>query len=351
MRYESFTMREAVGLSPAFPAWLRSALVATIEKMSEAEVCAALARGEHDSGNFDSLLHDRLRDALADGWRARRSERVSGAPRFLNDGTFEGDGVQVSLEIEKGDRGRFDLDLLKMLAFASRRHPSPCFGVLVVPLEGGLPRDVTGTAGQTAFAYLRRTARLLWETPRENLEDLLVIGFSTGAPAEESLLDGGEDSRRVRPAARIRRVEGTQSLDLESIGRLVGGRLGDVVTRSTTLLRLRAGVLRRVPGLQEKLYPDTRHAYLSYAIEGIDRAVLWLQQNGLIIDLDRPRSPAREQALRDSGFEVRYRNNWMGRAGWTTGIRVSHHAEPALTDRLVEEMDAALGADETRRLF
>jgi hypothetical protein len=36
---------------------------------------------------------------------------VAQGPRFANDLSLIGDGIAVSVEIEKGDRGRFDLDL------------------------------------------------------------------------------------------------------------------------------------------------------------------------------------------------------------------------------------------------
>lgn len=50
---------------------------------------------------------------------------------------------------------------------------------------------------------------------------------------------------------------------------------------------------------------------------GPDKAYIYIQKKNLRIDLDIDRKF--EQELRKAGYEVRYSNNYQGRAGWLTG--------------------------------
>jgi len=80
--------------------------------------------------------------------------------------------------------------------------------------------------------------------------------------------------------------------------------------------------LDEVQGLTEKFNTNSR--YFGYWIgTNKDRAYIYVQKKGLRIDLNI--SPDSEKAkLEKEGFEVRFNNNFQGRAGWLTGWRVPH---------------------------
>jgi len=74
-------------------------------------------------------------------------------------------------------------------------------------------------------------------------------------------------------------------------------------------------------GLKEKLNRNNR--CLGYARVGrSDAFYIYVQKKRLLIDVRV--SPDRSDELGRKGFEVKYRNNFQGRAGWLTGLLVPH---------------------------
>ncbi|OGP82087.1 MAG: hypothetical protein A2Y95_04895 [Deltaproteobacteria bacterium RBG_13_65_10] len=350
MRCDHYTMREKVNLEPSFPADLRACLVATIDSLSLGEALAALRRREHEPDNFDGLLAGRLTARLPTQWRLRRTERVAEGPGFKNDFSLLAAGGAVSVEIEKKERGRFDLDLMKMLAFATRHHPVPAFGVLVVSSSRILPSDVAGNHRETAFDYLKRTLALLWRSHRGNLEDVLVIGYDEGEGTELRLPEIPPSSGDRPTSTGPDIVKGTQGLGLDEIARMVGGPLGEVFRRSPALSEIRRVVLHGRAVVTEKLNRGPVK-YLGYRARGKDHAYVYVQNAQLVVDVDVPRTEENLRALSGAGIVVATRRNRQWKAGWLTGIRLPHQAPPEQASLVADAIVKALTRGDGGGLF
>lgn len=93
----------------------------------------------------------------------------------------------------------------------------------------------------------------------------------------------------------------------------------------TDLVRLiRKKLKAEIPGLNEKFNTNSR--YFGYRIgTDADRVYIYVQKNVLRIDLHISRNS--KTALQEEDFEVRFSNNFQGKAGWLTGWRVPHTTE------------------------
>jgi len=85
---------------------------------------------------------------------------------------------------------------------------------------------------------------------------------------------------------------------------------------------IREQLLKKVPGLTEKFNTNSRYFGYWTATDETDRAYIYVQKSEVRIDLYVGRRF--EAQLHRAGFEVRYVNNFQGRAGWLTGWRVPH---------------------------
>jgi hypothetical protein len=84
---------------------------------------------------------------------------------------------------------------------------------------------------------------------------------------------------------------------------------------------IRVQLLKEVPGLIEKFNTNAR--YFGYSGEtDKDRAYIYVQKKDLRIDLHISQDSKAE--LEKAGFEVRFIDNFQGKAGWLTGWRVPH---------------------------
>ena len=86
--------------------------------------------------------------------------------------------------------------------------------------------------------------------------------------------------------------------------------------------QLRKALAAGIPGLREKLNYSIRRQYLGYASGKSDAFYAYFQRRGLVIDALV--SPARAEELRAKGVVVQPRENYQGRAGWLTGVRVPY---------------------------
>jgi len=88
----------------------------------------------------------------------------------------------------------------------------------------------------------------------------------------------------------------------------------------TELLSLiRKSLLEKVPNLGEKF--NQAGLYFGYRVGNRkDQAYIYVQKKNLIIDLCINRNFRKE--LKQAGFEVKYRDNFQGRADWLTGWRI-----------------------------
>ena len=84
---------------------------------------------------------------------------------------------------------------------------------------------------------------------------------------------------------------------------------------------IREQLLEKVPGLTEKFNRSSRYfGYWTGTDE--DRAYIYVQKKDLRIDVHISQDLAAD--LQKAGFEVRFTNNFQGRARWLTGWRVPH---------------------------
>ena len=145
------TLLELSGGESSFPSAVRDGLVEVLSEINEKEALIALGQPEHSKANFDGLIFERLSNRLPTGISLVRKAHVSSDTRFENDFAISGPDFAVSVEIEKGDRARLDLDIGKMEAFA-RQSPKPAFGVFVVPSNNRLDRSISGNSKESMFA-------------------------------------------------------------------------------------------------------------------------------------------------------------------------------------------------------
>jgi hypothetical protein len=132
--------------------------------------------------------------------------------------------------------------------------------------------------------------------------------------------------------------QNTESLSLQDLAKLLGNLKANSAEKSSAFRRLREILLQKVPSLKEKLNPKS--GYVGYWAVSPDRAYVYLQPDLLVIDIRRPRSI--EPQLKKAGIEILYRNNYQGRAGWTTGIRLRHNATTHQVQLITTEMIQAL---------
>jgi hypothetical protein len=133
------------GESP-FPSAIRIALLEVLNAIDTEAAAFALSQPEHSKSNFDALVFELLRNRLPRQFSIERKTHVSIDTRHENDFAIMGPDFAVSVEVEKGDRARFDLDIRKMEAFARRRSPKPAFGAFVVPSNNRLDRSISGNS-------------------------------------------------------------------------------------------------------------------------------------------------------------------------------------------------------------
>lgn len=159
LRFQHHTLIELLRGESSFPSVVRDGLVSVLSEIDEKEAVIALSHPEHSKANFDNLVFERLRNRLAPDFSIERKAHVSTDTRHENDFAIVGSDSVISVEIEKGERARLDLDIRKMEAFA-RQSPKSAFGVFIVPLNNKLDRSISGSTRQSSFDYVCRTLRL-----------------------------------------------------------------------------------------------------------------------------------------------------------------------------------------------
>jgi len=192
------TILEEIGRPSTFPQEIRNAIVESLEGIDASEYRNASKRREHEEGNLDSLIFSRLSSLLSSMAQVLRRQLVSKATLFKNDIEISTEDCYISLEIEKGTRGRFELDIEKMRAFAYLHKDKHCFGVFIIPCGNSLPRDVTGRRGESSFNYVLRVGRLVAESEMANLDDILVVGYYVDGENSEELFNLVNVSRLSR---------------------------------------------------------------------------------------------------------------------------------------------------------
>ena len=326
----SVSMREAAGIGSRFPPRLREVLSQAVGRVSPEELSGLLAKHEADPANFDARIEQNIRE-LAPSLVMARNEPVSPPGRFNSDLVVRRADTAVCVEIEKGQLSRFELDILKMLAFATRckseRPAVRCFGAFIVPTDNVVARHVTGGGRESSYEYLTRLSRLVVQIAPLVVEDILLVGYGVSSPGP------GFRRQRKRGARGESVIRSDGLLADEVLAAGLGGCPLELV------LWLRKRLAATCQGLQEKLNPNPRCRYLGYARRGrSDALYVYLQRQCLVIDIRLPADRAGQ--VRRLGFEVRPRLNYQGRAGWLTGIRVPYGTQKrgALADLAIEAL-------------
>lgn len=93
---------------------------------------------------------------------------------------------------------------------------------------------------------------------------------------------------------------------------------------TTLVCLIRERLVKEMPAINEKV--NTYGHYFGYwKDQDEDRAYIYVQKKGLRIDLCINRD--NEKAIKETGFEIHFVNNFQGRKGWLTGWRVPHNTE------------------------
>jgi len=315
MDLECTAAREAAGKAGRFPSRLREALVHAVKVIRAEELPALLARHESAGDNLDARIGRNLREALP-ACEVTANRPVSRAARFNSDLAIRTGEVAVCVEIEKGELARFELDVLKMQAFAAevKREESgvKCFGAFIVPSDNKVARHITGNAEESSYDYLCRLGRLVLTIEPLLLEDILLIGYGKKRPKRDRRTSA---TGAARGDSVIRSSKGLLADDVVAEG-LAGYPTGG-------LMCLRKCLAEECLGLREKF--NRRQRYLGYATGPADAAYVYVQKRRLVLDLRLP--PEQADEIRKQGFEVIPRDNFQGRAGWLTGVRVPHDTD------------------------
>jgi len=320
----STTLREVIGDQARFPTRLRQLICDAVAGIDTEELEGLLAKHEADPGNFDGTIEANLR-RLAPSLVIKANCRISDRTKFDNDIVIEADDALVCLEIEKGNTSRFEFDILKMQAFASRWQRElpgkPIFGAFVVRSDNVVARHISGNARESSYRYLTRLFRLVGQIQPTHIEDILVVGYAMEMPQDEAGRNKRKDSsgRKKRPkAAGELLIQEKGLLPEEALKAGLHGYPTDLI------FYLRSRLAECCPTLRENFNPNTR--YLSYGLDGGSYDLfVYVQKKDIVIDIRLPADRAED--LRGQGFDVRPRNNYQGRAGWLTGLFVPHDTD------------------------
>ena len=325
---DSITLNEIAETESRFPSSLRAALCRAVETIAVEELEQLRSKHESEPDNFDGRIEAALRE-MAPDLTIRADCRISDATKFNNDLLIESNDCLICLEIEKSSMARFELDVLKMQAFATRwrsqRPELSVFGAFIVPTDTVVARHISGNSNESSYAYLKRLARLLGQIDPLGLDDVLFIGYGVADPIEMS-------TRQRTSASRSELLSADAGLLPDE-----DVRAGLQGYPTELIFSLRRALALAQPTLQEKFNPNSR--YLGYAAEGRGDAVyVYVQRKRLVIDLRVSAELADD--LRDRGFQVSPRNNFQGRAGWLTGLIVPH--DTRASDQIISLMQEAL---------
>lgn len=318
----STTLRD--GDQDRFPTRFRQLLCDAVAGIGAEELEGLLAKHEADPGNFDAKVEANLRE-LDPSLAVKANCRISDSTKFDNDIVIEADDALVCLEIEKGNMSRFEFDILKMQAFASRwKRELPgklIFGAFVVPADNVVARHISGNTRESSYRYLTRLFRLVGQIQPLHIEDILVVGYAMEMPQDEISRNKRKDSsgRKKRPkAASELLVQEEGLLPEEALKTGLHGYPTDLI------FYLRGRLAECCPTLREKFNPNG--PYLGYGLVGGSYDLfVYVQKNDLLIDIRLPADRAED--LRSQGFDVRPRNNYQARAGWLTGVFVPHDTD------------------------
>lgn len=319
----STTLHEAAGDTSRFPDDLRALICDAVAMISLADMEVILGKHESDSESFDGRIEQNLRSA-SKTIELKANHPISTKTRFNNDLVIGSDGNLVCLEIEKGQTSRFEFDILKMQAFASRHRleqpEAKIFGAFLVPAGNIVARHISGNARESSYRYLCRLLQLVAQIDPSLLDDILIVGYGI------STMDEQVTQRKLRKMKKMplnAEKKNLGNMIVSEDGLLPKEMIWDTMSGYPIelVMEFRDRLNAKCIGLKEKLNRNNR--CLGYARVGrSDAFYIYVQKKRMLIDVRV--SPDRSDELRRKGFEVQYRNNFQGRAGWLTGLLVPH---------------------------
>lgn len=337
----SITVREAAGCNGLFPDALSSLLCGAVASIANEEMPELISRHESDHANFDGKIEDTIRSMRPDQL-LQANHPVCEGVKFNSDLVLETDDGLVCLEIEKGPLARFEFDVLKMQAAASqrlaKRPDARVYGAFIVPADNIVARHISGNARESSYEYLTRLARLIARIDPLILADILIVGYSTSLPEEQTPLPQSKGTKKAAP--KVERNSSPNVVKAE-VGLLPDGLVWDVLKGypQELLAALRKQLVTACPGLREKINRNSR--YLGYSNGGSDAVYVYVRKKDLLIDLNV--SADLSVDLERLGFEVRPRDNFQAKSGWLTGMIV-----PQSIDKLADVVKLAMEALATK---
>jgi len=321
----STTLSEIAGEASRFPGELRALICDAASAVSLADMEAMLSRHESDPDNFDGRIEQNLRSANQ-AIELKANCPISERTRFNNDLVLEANDTLVCLEIEKGQLSRFEFDLLKMQAFASRHRYEQSrvkiFGAFLVPADNIVARHISGNARESSYTYLCRLLRLVAQIYPFLLDDVLVVGYGMSM-SDEQVAQREFKVMKMTPLNAEKKNSG--NVVIADAGLLPDGLLWDLLKGYPQGLvnELRKRLAEEFPRLREKINRNQR--YLGYSNGGSDAMYVYVRKNYLVVDIRL--SAELVDDLRRVGLEVKPRDNFQAKIGWLTGLIVPHDTD------------------------
>ena len=324
------TMREIAGDESVFPGSVRAAICKAVRQITIEDMNRLSGLHESDPDNFDGTIEANLRELLPPDTSINANCHVTKTTRFNSDLVIRSKDSSVCLEIEKGYMSRFELDILKMQAFAAAElvgnAESGVFGAFIVPADNVVASHISGNAREHSFKYLSRLSRLLAEIQPPPLADILIVGYSTSAIQMKTARVKKPNRTLPVPTDNVITAD-AGLLDTPTIQEKIPGRPLDLA------FRIRDQLASRFPELREKLNCNSR--YLGYTNgRGSDALYVYIQKKQLLLDIRVSKEEA--ENLRNKGVTVVPRNNYQSKAGWLTGVLIPHDTRPGKLQPILE---------------
>ncbi len=313
----NMTLQESMNGNGVFPSALRQRICHAIEKISTEEMDHLLTKHESDPENFDRTIEKNLQE-IAPELNIKSNCMISNLRKFNCDLIIKTIDSYVCVEIEKNKLARFEFDILKMQAFASRLKQEGCkekiYGAFIIPADNIVANHISGNSRESSYQYLERLSHLIAQINPLLLDDILLVGYST--------LILSEISKHKKP-----QIKSKDSIPNYVILSEKGMLEEDVIRKILRnyplelVFQLRNRLWSEYPQLREKINYNSH--YLGYANgQETDALYVYFQKNRLLLDVRV--SVKESERLKSLGFRVKPRNNYQCRAGWLTGLYVPY---------------------------
>ena len=337
LEVRSVTVREVTGGSSLFPGEMNDLLCKALSAISVEELQELMDKHESDRANFDGRIEEIIRSMRPDLTLYANHPVFAGA-KFNNDLVLETDGSAVCLEIEKSYLARFEFDILKMQAFASRlsakRPDAKAYGAFIVPADNVVARHISGNARESSYRYLQRLGRLVAQIDPLPLDDVLIVGYAASMSDEQVSQRELKAMKKGPPSAG---EKSSGNVVIANAGLLPEELLWDVLKGYPQELvsELRKRLAAERPKLREKINRNSR--YLGYSNGGSDAMYVYVRKNDLRIDMRV--SAELSDELSRLGLKVKHCDNFQAKSGWLTGLIVPHD-----TDKVADVAKLAIEA-------